>query len=198
MCAMPSSGSLSILGTPQGVCSSISQVVEGNVTPPKSLATLGIDSGIGLPIKMSLFYSYTPTVINLVEGCTTGNGGLTACAHLCFLDFHSLKAGSCYCLCVCGYLSTTGQGASSSAYLCLTCNGTCIYGCTAAANVCIAALSTSFCVKSGDNVFMNIYAATTSCACTANAWACGYIKCITPIVGSASIGSPLGCQICTG
>ena len=195
--AMCSTGTLGMLAAPQGGCSSISQAVEGNTTPPKHLNALAVDSGIGTPINMLRFYSYAPTIINLVLGCSTGNGGISSCANLCFLDFHTLSAGKCYCLVVCGNINTTGQGASSSGYLCLTCNGTCIFGCAGGANTCVGTISKSLTVKAGDNVFMTLYAVTTSCACTGSASACGYISSITPIVGCAGIGSPSGCQVLT-
>jgi hypothetical protein len=198
--AMCSSGNLGILSAPQAGCSSISCAVYGNATPPRSLHQLGIDSGIGIPIQMSRFYSYSQTIINLVLGSSSAMGGSNAgvCANLCFLDYHTLTAGSCYCLCVQGSLNTNGQGTSSSAFMCITCNGTCVYGCAAGANTCVPSLTKSLVVKTGDNVFMTLCAVTTSTSCGGNSSACGYISSAIPIVGNASIGSPSGCCVYTG
>jgi hypothetical protein len=57
--AMPASGSIAILNNTLQTCSSIAVAVDGNATPPKSLATLSATAGKTAPHGMTEFYGYS-------------------------------------------------------------------------------------------------------------------------------------------
>lgn len=198
MCAMCSSGSLGILSAPQGGCSSISQSVAGNVTPPKRLCTLGVYAGYSLPIKMSCFYGFTDRQISFCNLSTSAQGGLTTCSCSCIQSVNSMVGGQCLSVTLCGNLSTVGQGASSCAYFIVKCNGTQVYCCAAAANSCVSNICYLTPDAYGYCLHLVLCAVTTSCACTNCATAYGCISSVSPVSGSFSVGSPNTCLMCTG
>lgn len=98
--AMPASGCLGILSCPGSVaCTSISQAVDGNVTPPKSLCALSVTAGKSAPHGMTEFYGYgpTPKVVNLLCLTCTGNNTITARATSCLCVNPAMSSGECYC-----------------------------------------------------------------------------------------------------
>jgi hypothetical protein len=79
--AMPASGCIGIIACPNGVaCSSIAQAVDGNVTPPKSLAALSVTAG--LDGCMSDFYGYSASSGSI--SLTTNESQFTSESELIF------------------------------------------------------------------------------------------------------------------
>ena len=197
--AMCSSGQIAILSAPQAGCSSISQSVEGNATPPKCLQQLGIDAGMTAPIKMSCFYGYAVTKkISLCSISSTADGLTNTCACLCIKSAPTMIAGECYCITICGSLNTVIQGTTSCAYLCITCNGTSKYSCAIAGNACTAAICKPFVINYGEDYNVIIYAQTANTACSSCACATGYISSISNISGNFGLGTPSTCSKNTG
>lgn len=119
--AMPASGNIAILSTPQ-TCGSISCAVDGNNTPPKCLTTLGSTAGFSAPFCMSDFYGYSPTSaipVSLVTLTCYSATGLEYCStRICACG---LSTGNCYVPHISWMLS--GVESRNTACVKLYCNG---------------------------------------------------------------------------
>jgi hypothetical protein len=131
--AMPASGCIGIITCPNGVaCSSISQAVDGNVTPPKNLCALSVSAGKSAPHGMTEFYNYSST--KCVDICTTANNYNSYICWVsgCTCSTPAMTAGQCYCMC--SFCICIGNGVGSTsvgvACVCFNCNGTPVYNCS--------------------------------------------------------------------
>ena len=96
--AMPASGCIGIITCPNSVaCTSIAQAVDGNVTPPKSLATLSATAGKSAPHSMTEFYSYSASFTVSMD-VVYNNGGSGECMEgTACLRCWDTDAGVCSC-----------------------------------------------------------------------------------------------------
>ena len=94
--AVPASGTIAILATPNGSCSSLSAVSCGSVVAPKSLSALATAVGKSLPINMTTcWYGYNNSIkITPASFLTIPAAGCTAVVTICAPAFN---AGPAYC-----------------------------------------------------------------------------------------------------
>jgi hypothetical protein len=157
--SMPASGCLGILSCPGSVaCTSISQAVSGNVTPPKSLCALSVSAGKSAPHGMTEFYGYGPVAKAVDFLCITCVGNNTATARSCssLSVSPAMSTGECYCPCFCWRVGMDID-AGISAYFTVARNGSTVQTCSAGidGNICVGCFS--MCVVSGDTVCITTY-----------------------------------------
>ncbi len=159
--AIPTSGCIGIITCPNSVaCTSIAQAVDGNVTPPKRLATLGSTAGFSSPYCMSDFYGYssTPTYKCIyfcdISSTCPNYDSLTECTCSRLASNGAMSTGECYCPTFCWCLSRSGVGERTGTMIArICCNGsikcTC---CVVSANGTACSGSWSFLVDYNDTV----------------------------------------------
>jgi hypothetical protein len=133
MCA---SGSLGIISAPQAGCSSISQAVDGNVTPPKSLTTLSVAAGKTAPHAMTEFYGYGGTIpvkLGLVSQSSTSSS-CCVLTKVSGITSSSTAVSLCYCI------DKSAGALTSSSCIILRCNSTTL--CTISMNLVAACVCT--------------------------------------------------------
>jgi len=143
--------------------------------------------------RLSNFQGYCGGGVNLSQISTTACGGTTACACICVNPTPAMVAGECYSLTIGGSLSTVQQGASAMACFQIKCNGTSVYCCTIAGNICAPSLGSTFTVCYGNTVAIIIYTTTMSTSCPSTGTANACIS-ATNIKGGFSTGT--GCITC--
>ena len=191
---MPASGCVGIITCPNSVaCTSISQAVSGNVTPPKSLRTLN-NTTCNVSSGMTGYYGYAPvSVSNFCLGCLCSTICMCCCG--CLTYSVPRRTNECYYPAFLWSLSKSATSTGVASCVQILCNNTSIYCCTifgTTAQNC----SGSFALRCVDyNDCINII--TLACRGVSNinctAYASVDLCAITKCSGDYSIGSPT-CQ----
>jgi hypothetical protein len=150
---MPLSGSLGIISSPGGTCTSISQAVDGNTTPPKSLTTLSVSAGKPAPHSMLEFYGYVPNKeVDFFESYDSQSQAYWE-KHLEIMTTPAMNSGECFNLQIYDTLSTNDTGDYS--IICVYCNSGTIGTCTAYDND-YQVFDETFVFRYGDSVHIEL------------------------------------------
>ena len=132
-----------------------------------------------------------PKAINLNQTSYNGGDGTSlTCRTFCLSSTPAMIAGECYCVCIDGNLSTSGQATGSCSEICVTCNGVRKMCCKIVIPVQSCALpSVSFMVDNIDYVCIYSLACVTYSGCGFFAGSAVCLCCVTSVAGSFCRGT---------
>lgn len=190
--AMCSSGSLGIISCPQGGCSSIAMVVDGNISGSKSLSTLSVKAGKTAPHAMTEFYGFDGMIcVDLYCLSSIGFDGSSnyVCKRHCLTYSKTRNSPECYCVSLLGDLCVSDQAVGSFARIDICCNGTRVFcKCIIPIMVCLVS-GYSFVVDYNDVVVITTDACTVNTTCSGSAASRICLSNVTQICGTYRIGT---------
>jgi len=197
--AMPVSGCIALRTCVTGInCSSISCAVNGSAAGTCCLSALSVTAGKAAPHGMREFYGYTSAAgnaVSITNVSSTGTNGVSTAVCNCSCLSYSLTrtVGQCYCPAFdYSIIKLASQGiANKCAFVCILCNGTCIYGCgyNGIGTFNVSGTFAARCVDYNDTINI-ITCASINVDDTAAANASITISSITAGVGTYCIGTP--------
>ena len=196
--AMPVSGSLSICEAGLGTCRSIGTAV--STTTSGRLCLLGKCAGKTAPWGMRDFYGYNPYPVTALAYSCVGTQGVDALTYkyVCYPP-KPMEAGTCYYMCLKGFVWPYCQPQFSYGYVRTYCNSTVIAYCCVLAPSAVITYFHGFYMCAGDTLCTLILSQTSDTACQSMTQVYTCIESVTNSLGGADYyKTPTIADYCVG